>query len=84
MVDLITSSIAPDTWDLVGGRGTIQLVSAGEAKLLVVTQDYRVQRHVDRLLAELQAAVKLHAPAKGAKARDPAMGGEGPRLPLQE
>jgi hypothetical protein len=81
LVDLITSNIAPETWDGMGGRGTIQLVSAGAAKVLVVTQDYRVQRHVDRLLAELQAAVKLHSPPKGPRGRDSGMGGDGPQLP---
>jgi hypothetical protein len=84
LVDLITSSVAPETWDIQGGRGTIQLVSAGAAKLLIVTQDYRAQRQVDRLLAELLAAVKLHAPVRGPRGRDPGMRGEGPRLPPRE
>jgi len=84
LVDLITSSVAPATWGGQGGRGTIQLVSAGAARVLVVTQDYRAQRQADRLLAELQAAIKLHAPPKGPRGRDPGMGGEGPRLPPRE
>lgn len=84
MVDLITSSLAPETWDVAGGRGTIQLVSTGAARLLVVTQDYRLQRQVDRLLMELQAAVKFHAPTKGTKAKDPGMMGEGPGPSLTE
>jgi hypothetical protein len=74
LVDLITSSIAPDTWNVMGGKGSAQPVSAGAASLLVVTQDYRVQQRVDRFLAELQAAVKFHAPKKtrgeGARTRD--------------
>ena len=68
LVDLITSTVVPESWDGMGGRGTIQLVSTGTARLLVVSQDYRVQRQVEGLLSELQAAVKQHAPpSKGAR-----------------
>jgi hypothetical protein len=67
LVDTITSAIAPESWDGMGGRGTSQLVSSGTARLLVVTQEYRVQRQVERLLSDLQAAAKRHAPPKAAR-----------------
>ncbi len=77
LVDLITSTVAPGSWDAVGGRGTIQLVSTGAARLLVVSQDYRVQQQVERLLAELHAAVKQHAPTKASRGEGPGARGEG-------
>jgi hypothetical protein len=91
LVELFTSTVAPESWDAAGGRGTIQLITAGTAKMLVVSQDYRVQRQVEGLLSELNAAVKQHAPTKGSRGEGPGPGargegpgpgarGEGPRL----
>ncbi|MGA2796756.1 MAG: hypothetical protein ABSE63_04185 [Thermoguttaceae bacterium] len=73
LADLITSAVAPESWNGAGGRGTIQLVSTGPARLLVVSQDYRLQRQIERLLTELQAAVKRHAPAKATRGEGPVM-----------
>ncbi len=78
LADLITSTVAPESWDGAGGRGTIQLVSTGMARLLVVSQDYRIQRQVERLLSELHAAVKRHAPAKATRGEGPVMHPSGP------
>jgi hypothetical protein len=60
-IDLITSTASPESWDNTGGHGTIQFVSTGAARLLVVSQDYRVQRQVAGLLSELRDAAKQHA-----------------------
>lgn len=73
LADLITSTVAPESWDGRGGRGTIQLVSTGSARLLVVSQDYRIQRQVERLLSELHAAVKRHAPSRATRGEAPGM-----------
>jgi hypothetical protein len=67
LVQLITSAVSPDTWDGTGGSGTIQLVSAGSASLLVVWQDYRVQRQIVRLLTDMQNIAKQHAAAEREK-----------------
>ena len=81
LADLIISTVAPESWDGVGGRGTIQLVSTGAARLLVVSQDYRIQRQVERLLSDLHDAVKRHAPIKATRGEGPATRGEpGPRM----
>ena len=61
-IDLITSTASPESWENTGGHGTIQLVSTGAAKLLVVSQDYRVQRQVAGLLSDLHDAAKQRAP----------------------
>jgi hypothetical protein len=60
-IDLITSTASPESWENTGGHGTIQLVSTGAARLLVVSQDYRVQRQVADLLSELRNVAKQHA-----------------------
>jgi hypothetical protein len=72
LANLVTSTVAPDTWDFAGGSGTIQVFSAGATKVFAVRQDYRVQQQVEKLLLELQAAVKKHAPQKGTKSEAPA------------
>jgi len=77
LVELFTSIVAPESWDAAGGRGTIQLITAGAARMLVVSQDYRVQRQVEGLLSELHAAVKQHAPIKGPRGEGPAPGARG-------
>jgi hypothetical protein len=79
VADLITSSVAPESWNGMGGHGTIQLVSTGAARLLVVSQDYRLQQQVENLLSDLHAAVKRHAPpAKANRGEGPGPRGEAP------
>ncbi len=63
LIDAITACVDPASWEDAGGRGTIQLVSAGSVKLLVVSQDYRAQRQIANLLTAIYDAVKQHAPA---------------------
>lgn len=53
MIDLIQSTVAPDTWDGVGGPGAIRpLVSAGDP-LLVVSQTSEVHDEVENLLRRI-------------------------------
>jgi hypothetical protein len=81
LVQLITAAVSPESWDSAGGRGTIQLVSSGAARLLVVTHNYRAQRQIARLLTDMQEAVKQHAAPKGARdeVQQPRGEGRGPR-----
>lgn len=53
VIDLTTSTVAPETWDEVGGPGGIEPYSAGQP-LLVVAQTRQVQDQVTRLLATLR------------------------------
>jgi hypothetical protein len=53
MIDLIQSTVAPDTWDGVGGPGAIRpLVSAGDP-LLVVSQTSEIHDEVENLLRRI-------------------------------
>lgn len=53
MIDLIQSTVAPDTWDRVGGPGAIRpLVSAGDP-LLVVSQTSEIHDEVENLLRRI-------------------------------
>jgi len=63
LIDLITNTIAPNTWDAVGGPGHIQYYPLGMA--LVVNQVQDVQEQVADLLAalrrlqDLQVAIEM-------------------------
>ena len=52
LIETITSVVAPDTWDEVGGAGAIESFPASRA--LVVSQVRSVQRDVRALLAQLR------------------------------
>lgn len=56
-IDLIQSTVAPDTWDAVGGPGSIRPVEVDGAALLVVSQTCEVHDEVERLLRRLHAAL---------------------------
>jgi hypothetical protein len=72
LIDLITATIKPDSWDDVGGPGAID--SLPNAGALVVSQTRDVQRQVESLLIMLRraktrqgiASVSLPATAGGA------------------
>jgi hypothetical protein len=51
LIDLITSTIALDTWDEVGGPGSIQPFGTS----LVISQTLDVHRRIEALLVELRA-----------------------------
>ncbi|MBM3998577.1 MAG: hypothetical protein FJ297_03370 [Planctomycetes bacterium] len=69
LIEAITSTIAPDTWESVGGSGTIRpLVLRGDAPVLIVSQSYDVQQRISDLIRV------LHAPSEaidGSHARSP-------------
>lgn len=54
LADLITSTVAPASWDVGGGRGSISLASVGGRRVLVVSQSWQVHHQVARLLEELR------------------------------
>jgi hypothetical protein len=73
LVELITSSINPESWDELGGLGTIKEHSKSPS--LVVSQTYAVHREVAALLASLRAVG--HAQSE----RDP---NEAPRAAIED
>lgn len=54
LIELITSVIAPERWDEVGGPGSIQ--ESETSMSLVVSQTWRIHREIETLLADLRAA----------------------------
>jgi len=53
LIQVITSTIAPSSWDAVGGAGSIHL---GVRGTLDVRQTFRVHRQIAQLLADLRVA----------------------------
>ena len=66
LIQIITSTIAPQTWDEAGGSGSITLGPRSDR--LVIRQTYRVHRQVRRLLTTLRT---MDADAAAAKALEP-------------
>jgi hypothetical protein len=54
----ITKSIEPETWDEVGGPGTIETYDAGGVQALVVTQSWAVQERILLLLENVRTIRK--------------------------
>jgi hypothetical protein len=62
LIELITATVKPDTWDDVGGPGAIDAYNG----LFVVSQTAKVHEQVEQVLDMLRKAAGLEA-AKGAK-----------------
>ena len=58
LIDVITETVKPTTWDQVGGPGSITGASIGTAKVLIVSQTYEVQGEIARLLADIREIAK--------------------------
>ena len=54
LVDLIQQTIAPQSWDVAGGRGSIRYWRPGKA--LVVRQTEEVQHDVGNVIRQLRRA----------------------------
>jgi len=68
LIELITSSIAPTTWDEVGGPGTIQEFRS--ARAIVISQTFAVHRQIERLLAGVRAVRQEQTVAAPKQAED--------------
>lgn len=62
LVDLINTTVEPESWDINGGHGVIRSFRG----TLVVTQNPKVHRKIERLLNELRQATKSDGTADGA------------------
>jgi hypothetical protein len=61
LVDQIVRIVAPASWDVAGGLGSLSASQVGGVVLLSVAQSYEVQQEVQALLAKLRQAAQ---PAK--------------------
>jgi hypothetical protein len=66
LIDTVTNTVEPQTWDVVGGPGAIYALELHGAAMLVVSQTDRAQEQVARLLDTLQRVVARHQPASTA------------------
>lgn len=57
----VVQTIRPESWDELGGSGTVSGASFGKAKILVVTHSTSVHRRITKLLAELRDVARTHA-----------------------
>jgi len=71
LIDAITTSIDPASWADVGGMGTIHPVTAGGARVLVISQAYHTHRRIARLLAALRRIATTRKDAAGIPRRNP-------------
>lgn len=53
LINLITATVQPDSWDEVGGPGTVLPAPPGRRDLLVVSNSFHVQRETQQLLNSL-------------------------------
>jgi hypothetical protein len=67
LVELITSSVAPQSWDAVGGPGSIKPFHGNGVDCLVVTQTLDVHVSVEKLMSELRRS-RLTSEARDQKA----------------
>ncbi len=70
LIDAITTTILPTTWDQVGGPGSIVPANFGTAKAIVVSQTYTAHCRVAELLEGIRAIAKKN-PDAGPPRRDP-------------
>jgi hypothetical protein len=53
LIDAVTQTICPTTWDGVGGTGSIRPVEGGGVQALVVNQTWQIQERIAELLDNL-------------------------------
>jgi hypothetical protein len=63
LIELITSCIAPSTWDDVGGPGAIKAYQGPRVRALVISQSREMHNDIASLLADLRKLAK-RAPAR--------------------
>ena len=68
LMELITSSVGPSTWNEVGGPGSIH--EFRNSRALVILQTFAVHREIERLLASVRAVRQEQASAAPKQADD--------------
>ena len=69
LIDIITATVKPTSWDNVGGPGSIQGSTLGTAKVLVILQTYRIHREIADLLENIRKVGKQHPNASAGPPR---------------
>ncbi len=58
LIDAVTSTVFPMSWEDIGGPGSVRGASFGGAKVLVVAQTQRAHEEIAKLLAGIRAIAK--------------------------
>ena len=69
IINAITSTVDPESWEDVGGNGTIEVVNIRGRDLLVVASNYHIHREVSRLLNSLHRMGGSALPRGGRRTR---------------
>jgi hypothetical protein len=72
LIDVITSTIKPTTWDTAGAPGSATGNTFGTAKVLVVTQTHEVHEEIAGLLAKIREIAKSNPNAGTPRRNRPA------------
>jgi hypothetical protein len=72
LIDMLSSSVMPTTWDCVGGPGSIAGDTLGTAKVLIVNQTSVVHEKIVRLLADVREIAKKNPNAEPPQRDKPA------------
>ena len=62
LIETITSTIAPDAWDEVGGAGAIEAMPIQDTDVLVISQTQQIQREIASILQRLRAIARKDRP----------------------
>ncbi|MBN2579113.1 MAG: serpin family protein [Pirellulales bacterium] len=54
ILDFITLTVAPQSWDAVGGLGSIREFQNGSLQVLVVSQTWQIHERIEQLLSDLR------------------------------
>lgn len=70
LLNAISSTIKPESWDEVGGPGTLQPTRVGGRTLLVISQTDDTHRLIERLLLHVHRVAAVSSPTASAIGRD--------------
>jgi hypothetical protein len=72
LVKMITTTVRPDSWEVLGGAGTIAPYQAPGISALSIRQTWTGHREVERLLMKLRDSRRTDLPPLGARRVGPA------------
>jgi hypothetical protein len=62
LIETITATVAPSSWDVVGGPGAIEGMQYGDTDVLILSQTQDVQREIAAMLTKLRSVAGAAGP----------------------
>jgi len=62
LIEMITSTVAPVSWDCVGGPGSIEGMQYQDTDVIILSQTQDVHRHIASLLGKLRSVARTKSP----------------------